>query len=336
MVHSQSNTAMMRQPSSSETNGLRIPRNILYPFILPLFLFGTLLAGCSGNDRNIIEASGTIEGTDVDVGMEAAGRVTAVRVDEGTRVHVGDTLLTVDDSDYRIQLRQATANLESFEAQYKLALEGSRKEDIIQAEAAFHAADADYQRMKGLLASQTVTQKQYDDVYARYVAAQQTYEKLRRGLRPEEITNARVRRDYAAAQVDLLRKKVHDCVLCSPTNGVVTLRSIEPGELVGIGTNVLRVTYMERVNLMIYVNEQDLARIALGQSADVSVDGAPGKVFAGKVVYIAPSAEFTPKNVQTKEERTKLVFGVKIQIENPDGALKPGLPADAKLAVGAR
>ncbi len=292
-----------------------------------------LLAGCSGGNGKTIEASGTIEGTDVDVGMEAAGRVSHVRVDEGTRVSRGDTLVVVDDTEYRIQLRQAEANQESYEAQYRLAVEGSRKEDIIQAEAAFNAAEADYKRMKDLLATQTITQKQYDDAYARYVAAQQTYEKLRRGLRPEEITNARTRRDYAAAQVDLLKKKVHDCILVSPTSGIVTLRSIEPGELVGIGTNVLRITDLDRVNLMIYVSEEELARIRLAQDASVTVDGYPGRTFAGKVVYVAPSAEFTPKNVQTKEERTKLVFGVKIEIPNKDGALKPGLPADATLAV---
>ncbi len=304
------------------------------PGWMMLLLAGMLtIAGCSGNGAKSIDASGTIEGTDVDVGMEAAGRVTSVRVDEGSRVVPGDTLLTVDDSDYQIQLRQAIANLESFEAQYRLAKEGSRQEDIIQAKAVYDAADADYQRMKGLLQTQTVTQKQYDDAYARYVAAQQTYEKVRRGLRPEEITNARVRCDYAAAQVDLLRKKVRDCVLLSPTTGIVTLRSIEPGELVAIGSNVLRITDLDRVDLMIYVNEEELAKITLGQNATVSVDGYPGRTFDGKVVYMAPSAEFTPKNIQTKEERTKLVFGVKIEIQNRDGALKPGLPADAALAI---
>ena len=300
--------------------------------MIPLLAAGFWLVGCSGNNTNNIEASGTIEGTDADIGMEAAGRVLFVRVDEGARVQPGDTLVIVDDTEYRIQLREAVANLESFAAQYTLALEGSRKEDIIQAEAAFQAAEADYQRMKGLLASQTVTQKQYDDVYTRYVAMQQTYEKLRRGLRPEEITSARVRQEFAAAQVDFLKKKVHDCILTAPTSGVVTLRSIEPGELVGMGTNVLRITELDRVNLMIYVNEAELARVRIGQEAKVSVDGYPGKAFSGNVVYIAPSAEFTPKNVQTKEERTKLVFGVKIEIQNPDGSLKPGLPADATLA----
>ncbi len=299
-----------------------------------LLLVSFLVAGCSSGDKNIVEASGTIEGTDVNIGTEVAGKVKTVRVNEGSRVVHGDTLLTVDDAEYQIQLRQAVSNLESFEATYRLALAGSRREDVIQAEAAYKNAEGDYKRMKDLLASQTITQKQYDDVYARFVAAEQTYEKLKRGLRPEEIDNARNRRDYAAAQVDLLRKKVRDCSVLAPSGGTVTLRAIEPGELVTLGSNVLRITRLDPVNLMIYVNERDLGRIHLGQDAKVSIDAfGQGRTFDGSVIYISPTAEFTPKNVQTKEERTKLVFGVKIEVKNPDGALKPGLPADARIST---
>jgi HlyD family secretion protein len=302
--------------------------------ILSFAMFLTaIFAGCSGNNGGAIEASGTIEGTDVNIGTEVAGKVLQVRVDEGSQVARGDTLAIIDDTEYLLQLRQAEANLGSFESSYRLAVEGSRTEDIVQAEAAYKTAASDYQRMKDLLASQTVTQKQYDDTYARYIAAEQTYQKLRRGLRPEEISGARDKKESAAAQVDLLRKKVHDCVLLAPCAGTITLRGVEPGELVTLGMNLLRITYLEKVKLMIYVGEKDLGKVRIGQRADVSIDSYQKRVFEGTVVYISPSAEFTPKNVQTKEERTKLVFGVKIEINNPDGTLKPGLPADAKIAI---
>ena len=304
--------------------------NIVTTFIVAFLL----LNGCSGNSKDVIEASGTIEGTDVNIGTEVAGKVKELRVDEGSRVGNGDTLALIDDTEYQIQLRQASANLASFESAYRLAVEGSRKEDILQAEAAYTAAKADYQRMKDLLASQTITQKQYDDVYARYVGAEQTYEKLKSGLRPEEINGARVKRDYAAAQVDLLRKKVRDCAILAPSAGTVTLRGVEPGELVTMGASLLRVTYLDKVKLTIYVSDADLGRVKLGQKAEVSIDSFDKvRPFEGDVVYISPTAEFTPKNVQTKEERTKLVFGVKIEIDNPEGALKPGLPADARILV---
>jgi HlyD family secretion protein len=293
-----------------------------------------LFISCSVGREGVIEASGTIEGTDVNIGTEVMGKIKEIYVDEGSLVEEGDTLMVIDDTDYEIQLRQAIANEEAAEAQYHLALEGTRKEDILQAEANFKNAESDYKRMKDLLESKTVTQKQYDDVYTRYISSKQTYEKLVRGLRKDEIAMARARRDQVVAQADLLRKKLNDCHLISPLKGTVTLKAVEVGELVRIGANVLRITYLDRVNLMIYVGEADLGKVRLGQTAKVTIDSYENKSFDGRVVYISPVAEFTPKNVQTKEERTKLVFGVKIEVENPDGSLKPGLPADARIEVG--
>jgi HlyD family secretion protein len=301
--------------------------------LLLVFAVGILIDGCGRNDNETIEASGTIEGTDVTVSAEVAGKILEVRVDEGSYVTKGDTLLTFDDIDYQIQLRQQLANKEAAEAQYELAIEGSRREDIAYAEATFKNAEADYKRMKDLLALQSITQKQYDDALARYITAQQTYEKVSRGSRPAEIRAARARRDQTAAQVDQLRKKVSDCRVLAPTNGTVTLRAVEPGELVTMGSNLLRITNLERVKLTLYVGEDELGKVKLGQQAKIRVDSYPDKVYNGKVVYISPVAEFTPKNVQTKEERTKLVFGVKIEADNLDGALKPGMPADAEILL---
>jgi len=299
--------------------------------ILTAAIAGAILTGCSGNDGTRIEASGTIEGTSVNIGSEVAGRIAAVRAREGDRVHIGDTLAVIDDADYQIQLRQAAANLDATEAQLRLAIEGSRQEDITQAKAAFDNAERDYRRMKDLLASQTVTQKQFDDAEARFINAQQAYEKLSSGLRRDEIAALRARRDQAAAQADQLRKKVRDCRVLAPAAGTITLRAVEPGEIVMVGSNLLRLTGMDLMKLTIYVGEKDLGLISPGQKADVFIDSQEGKAFEGTVVYLSPVAEFTPKNVQTKEERTKLVFGVRIEVPNPDGVLKPGMPADAVL-----
>jgi HlyD family secretion protein len=297
-----------------------------------LLLF--LLVGCEQDDKNTIEASGTIEGTDITIGTEVAGKVVDVRVDEGAHVKKGDTLVIIDDTEYRIHLRSAEANAAAADAQYRLVLEGSREEDVMQAETAFKTAEADYKRMKELLAAQAITQKQYDEVYMRYVAAQQQYQKLFRGSRKSEIDVARAKRDQAIAQADQLRKKLRDCYILAPAEGIVSLKAIEAGELVTIGANIMRITDLDKVKLTIYVNEQQLGSVKLGQPAEVRIDSNPDKVHQGKVVYISPNAEFTPKNVQTKEERTKLVFGVKIEVENREGVLKPGLPADARLVIG--
>lgn len=298
-----------------------------------LTLLAITLMSCSGNHKGEIVASGTIEGTDINIGTEVAGRVKEIRATEGSRVTKGDTLIVIDDTEYSIQLRQATANLASFESAYRLAVKGSRKEDILQAEAAFKTAESDFQRMKDLLGSQTITQKQYDEAYNRYVSAQQTYEKLKSGSRREEIDAASQKRDYAAAQVEWFKKKNRDCFILAPSNGTLTLKAVEPGEFVGVGATVLRITYLEKVKLTIYVTESELGKIQLGQSTKVSIDADPDKSYDGIVAYISPVAEFTPKNVQTREERTKLVFGVKIEVNNTNGGLKPGLPADARIVI---
>ena len=111
------------------------------------------------------------------------------------------------------------------------------------------------------------------------------------------------------------------------------MRSVEPGELVSPGMNLLRITYLEKVKLTIYVNAIQLGKIRLGQEAEVSIDAYDEVSFKGRVIYLSPVAEFTPKNIQTREERTKLVFAVRIEVLNPEGVLKPGLPADATLLV---
>ena len=190
--------------------------------------------------------------------------------------------------------------------------------------------------MKDLLASNTVTQKQFEDVYSRYITAQQTYEKLKQGSRKEEINSAKQKRDFAQAQSDLLKKKIHDCYVTAPSAGTITLRAIEPGELVSMGANLFRLTYLEKVKLTIYVNEQELAKVHLGEQAKVFIDALPDKPFDGTVSFISSIAEFTPKNIQTKEDRTKLVFGVRIEIPNPDQTLKPGMPADAYVYSAAK
>jgi len=300
--------------------------------LAPLLL---ALASCSGTPPGEISASGTIETTEVTISAKVGGEITKLLCDEGWSVKKGDTLALIDRADLDIQLRQTLANADASEAQYALALKGSREEDIAQAEASLKNAGDDLNRTKELIKSNTVAQKALDDAQTRYIVAQQTYEKLRRGSRTEEIQAARARRDQAAAQVESIRKKLRDSYITSPISGIVTQKAVEEGELVTPNASLFRVAELRQVHLMIYVTEIELARVKLGQTAKVSVDAYPKRTFPGKVTFISPVAEFTPKNVQTKDDRTKLVFGVKIAIDNPDEILKPGMPADAVVETAA-
>jgi HlyD family secretion protein len=307
-----------------------------FPSLSILLALGITLAGCSDSDTGMIEGSGTIEGTEINIGSEVAGKVARMNVEEGDTVRQGDTLASIDPTDYRLQLRQAEAGAAGAEAQYRLAMEGARREDILQAEALYRNAEADYLRAQDLLSSNTVTRKYYDDAYTRYVTTKQTYEKLAGGLRSDEVAAARAGRDQARAHVEFLAEKLNDCTIISPSDGVVTLKAVEAGEFVTVGGNVAQVTRLTPAKLVIYVNETDLGLLRLGQPAEITIDTFEDRVFPGTVTYISPVAEFTPKNVQTKDERAKLVFGVRLLVDNAEGILKPGMPADARIPVDSR
>jgi HlyD family secretion protein len=310
-----------------------------------------LLAGlaCSNRrDRNVIAASGTIEAVEVNVASKVAGQVLSLSYKEGARVAPGDLLAVIDHASLDIQLRQAEAGVRLAEAQLALLVKGARSEDIRQAEAALTQVDSalkvagdDAARMRELFKTGSVTSKQRDDAEARLTvataqrsAAAEALGKLRRLARPEEIQAAEARLDQARAAADLLAKTIADCTITAPAGGIVTHKAVEAGELVTPGATVVTLADLASVYVMIYVTELEIGRIKLGDGVDVRIDAFPERAFPGKITYISPEAEFTPKNVQTKEDRVKLVFGVKVEIENKDGLLKPGLPADAVVRVG--
>jgi HlyD family secretion protein len=289
------------------------------------------MIGCSTGNKGGISASGTIETTEVTVSSKVGGQITRLFVDEGANVKPGDTLALLDRTELDIQLDQAIANTAAAEAQYKLTVKGAREEDIAQAEASLKNAEDDLRRIEDLIDAGSVTQKQLDDARTRHILAKQAYDKLKRGARSEEIDIARARRDQAIAQMKSIKKRIEDSYVLAPVAGVITLKSFEEGEIITQNGSLVRISRLDKVHLVIYVSEEELALIKLGQEAGVYIDGAPNKTFPGKVVYISSIAEFTPKNVQTKEDRTKLVFGVKIEIPNTEQALKPGMPADAVI-----
>jgi HlyD family secretion protein len=302
----------------------------LVPFLSVFLAF--LVACNSGNDA-LVSATGTLEATEIRVSFQVSGVVWDVRIEEGSQVAAGDTIAVIDSTDWNYQWRQAEANLRAAEAQLRLAVEGPRQEDLRQAEAAYENAHNDLRRMEELYRSHTVTEKQFEDARTRYTVAEQTFEKLRKGSRSEELQLARARRDQAAAQAASMHKKLEDCVLLAPARGTMINRLVEPGEFVAPGTAVAVLADLESLELKVYVPEKTVPKLHLGMGADIRIDAFEDRSFPGKVVYISPQAEFTPKNIQTKEERTKLVFAVKISVANPDGILKSGIPADVTLRV---
>ena len=314
-----------------------------------LALAAALLAqACGkGEDAGIIRASGHVEATEVRLSTKIAGTVESFPGTEGERVAADQEIARVDATDVRLALTAARAERAQAAAELDLRRAGSRPEDVREAAAQYERAEAerrgaelDLERMEGLLASGSGTPKSRDDARMRRdvaaaarAAAAERLARVRAGFRREEVEAARARVEAADARIAQLDQQVADAVVRTPVAGVLTEKLLERGELATRGTALAVVTDIDRPWLTIYLPEPDLGRIRLGQAVEVETDA--GQKRTGRVTFISPQAEFTPKNVQTPDERAKLVFRVKVGVENADGVFKPGMPAEARLQPAA-
>jgi len=309
---------------------------------------GLLLAGCRNEkDVSSLTASGTIEAVDVIVSSKTAGQILKINAREGDRVRTGDVLVEIEHELLDIQLRQAEAGVELALAQLRLLQSGARREDVRQAEEVLKQAkinldlaEEDKNRMEQMFKEGAVTEKQYEDAVARHKvalaqhnSAAENLRKIKTMVRPQEIESAQANVKSATARVEQLKKSIADCIVKAPVDGIVSNKFVEVGENASIGSSLVKISSLDKVELVIYVPERELGKVKLGQKAEVTVDAFENKIFGGEIIFISPEAEFTPKNIQTPEERTKLVFAVKIEIPNAQYELKPGMPADAHVLL---
>jgi len=291
--------------------------------------------------------SGTIECTQVRLAPQVSGRISELIPQEGTVLEAGDAVARLDTADYELKRDEAKAAFAQASAQLDLARAGAREEDVQrareqvrEAKASADAAATDLKRIEQLFAQNSATRKQLDDskAYAERTdaaaaAAGQSLQRLLKGNREEEVRLAAAALDLAKARLAQAEKAVADCTLKSPIDGTVTVRIHEPGEWVTAGIPVVIISNLDDAWLSVYVPENRIQGITIGQPARVRVDGRDG-FFDGTVTFVASEAEFTPRNVQTPDERAKLVYRVKVGLPNPEGIFKPGMPADAFLDTG--
>lgn len=292
-----------------------------------------------------ISGTGTVEAVEVTIGNKIPGQVLEVIPREGNLVKVGDVVARIDHADLDLELERARAGVRAATAQLTLLRRGPRKQEVrraeqmvAQAKAGLDNARTNLGRAQDLLNKKVVPQSkvdqaraQVDVLQAQYNAAQEGLSALRAGSRLEQLHMAEANLEQAEMLVRILQKKIEDCTVKSPTTGRVVARFLEPGELAGTGMPIVRVADLSEVWIMIYVSETELGRVRVDGEAEIRVDSFPNKAFSGKVTYISPQEEFTPKNIQTKDERVRMVFGVKVEAKNPDESLKPGMPADVVL-----
>jgi HlyD family secretion protein len=305
-----------------------------------------LLSSCGRGDWRT-DGSGTIELDEVDVGSLVGGRVQRLLVAEGDRVRAGDTLAVLERGEVSFELEARRAEAERAAALWRDQQRGPRQAELEAARAELAGAEATLRlariqedRARALVARAVVPQAELDRAQAereaaeaRVVAARERVRLFDEGFRREQIEAAREASAAARAQSGAADSRARELVLTAPIDGVVLVRAVEPGEIVPPNTAVLTLGNPDRLWMRVYVAAPRLARVRLGDRAEVRVQGVD-RTFPGRVVEIHPRAEFTPRAALTEEERANLVFGVKVELEPSDGVLKSGLPAEARFLGG--
>ncbi len=307
-----------------------------------------LLLNRRGSSTNgSIRLSGSIETTTAELSFKVPGRLAQRLVDEGMQVKAGQTIALLEDDELKQEKSARTADEKAVRAALADLEAGSRREEIAQGEAALvrMKADADKlardaERAENLFKREVIPRQELDAVRAGRDAsaaavreAEQRLKLLKAGPRPDAVRQARARVDASVAGAALAETRLSQATLTSPMAGLVLAKHAEPGEMLAAGAPVVTVARMEEVWVRGYIPETELGRIKVGQAARVTTDTWPGRAFEGRVSFISPEAEFTPKNVQTEKERVKLVYRIKITLANPKGELKPGMPADAVIVT---
>lgn len=296
-------------------------------------------------EQGVLTVSGNVEVTEVNMGFKTSGRVVELLVEEGQKVKKGDKLAILDSAEIESQVAQHRAYLNETITRLQELKAGSRPQEIEQATANVKYAEAelikakkDYERAEVLYKNGAISAQQMDAARNVHDTAQSQHKKalealslVKEGPRKEEIRAAENRVRQAEAALKASEERLKDTILYAPVSGVIMRKNIELGETVAPGISVYTIGDLENPWVKVYVKEDNLGLVKLGQKAEITTDSYPGKKYEGIVTYISSEAEFTPKNVQTQEERVKLVFGVKVSVKNINDELKPGMPADVRI-----
>ena len=378
--------------------------------LLLLIVVAVRWLGWGSGNQKVLNVSGNIELTEVDISFKTAGRLVTLAVEEGDQVKKGALIARLDQEELLQRRESAAASLDSTRSrllqsgtaieyqrqqteaqlsrsraeldQAKAVLQeleiGSRRQEIESAKAALarakaeqQRAQADWERAQSLYKDKDISTARYDEAKAQFESAQaqlqqatEQFDLVQEGPRKEDIDGAKAQVErakanvrlaeaarlelkrlqeeqlarkadtrQATAQLDVQETLLKNAEVTAPMDGVVLVKSAEPGEVLAAGTTVVTLGNLAKPWLRAYINEQDLGRVKLGTAVKVTTDSFPGKTYSGRVSFIASDAEFTPKQIQTQEERVKLVYRIKIDVDNPAGELKSNMPADAEIPL---
>lgn len=291
---------------------------------------------------------GNVDIRTVNMSFRVGGRLASLTVDEGDAITAGQTLGQLDKAPFENALLQAKAGVSVAQAQYDLMQAGYREEEVAQAAAAVKQAQAAYdyaqkfyQRQQGLWGSRTISandlenaRSSRDQAQATLKSAQDKLSQYRTGNRPQDIAQAKASLEQAQAQLAQAELDLRDTTLTAPANGTLMTRAVEPGSMLNAGSTVLTLSLTRPVWVRAYIDEPNLGQMQPGRELLLYTDGRPDKPYHGKVGFVSPTAEFTPKTVETPDLRTDLVYRLRIIVTDADDALLQGMPVTVTLNDG--
>jgi len=327
----------------------RMRKRINFLSVFVFILLQVSLVSCTNRSKTseVLEASGLIEAVETEIRAKVQGEVKEIFAKEGEDIKKGNPLCLLDDEKLLIQLNQVRAGLEGARSKLELFKKGTKKELIAMAKNQLEEAGKELelaqkneQRLAKLFSEGAVSEAQKEQADLRlkaaqegYKSAEENYQLLLRGREKEEIEMVKAEISGLQAQEQFLLSQIQDAKVISPVNGFLEKKHIEQGELALPGTLLFSLIDLSQTYVNAYLPERYIGRIKIGNSVEVISDSFPNKIFKGKVDYISDQAEFAPKNIQTKEERLKLVFRIKSYLENQERELKPGMPVEVRIII---
>ncbi|WP_435954493.1 secretion protein HlyD [Dryocola sp. BD626] len=323
--------------------------------LVALIVIIALVAACVGGwmwyqseRERPLQLFGNVDIRTVNLSFRVGGRLAALQVDEGDAIKAGETLGELDKGPYQNALQQAEANVAAAQAKFDLVIAGYRDEEIAQAaaqvnqaQAAYDYAQNFYQRQQGLWARRVISandlenaRSSSDQAKATLKAARDKLSQYRTGNRPQEIAQAQASLQQAEAQLAQARLDLQDTTLIAPSDGTLLTRAVEPGSMLNAGSTVLTLSLTRPVWVRAYVNEVSLNRATPGTEVQIYTDGRPDKPYHGKIGFVSPTAEFTPKTVETPDLRTDLVYRLRIIVTDADDSLRQGMPVTVSFNDG--
>ncbi len=316
------------------------------PAVILLAVVVVLAAGFGGwwwyqsQQDKTLTLYGNVDIRTVNMSFRVGGRLASLTVDEGDTITAGQTLGELDKAPYQNALLQAQAGVSVAQAQYDLMQAGYRDEEVAQAAAAVKQAQAAYDyaqnfynRQQGLWKSRTVSandlenaRSSRDQALATLKSSQDKLRQYRSGNREQDIAQAKASLEQAQAQLAQAQLDLHDTTLVAPANGTLMTRAVEPGSMLNAGSTVLTLSLTRPVWVRAYINEASLGEARPGREVLLYTDGRADKPYHGKIGFVSPTAEFTPKTVETPDLRTDLVYRLRIIVNDADEALRQGMP----------